>query len=132
MTRGHEEDAKCTAKLAKFYYGPSRRFFLAAATALGGEGVAVNITNDGTEDILVTVYDMTIGPTAVVLAHARINGFTTVPVSVAPDANGLANLLWTAISADATARKCGHADSLGLSDSSSLTVHADSHCSVPS
>jgi hypothetical protein len=105
---------------------------LIAATALGGEGVAVNITNDGTDDILVTVYDMTVGPNAVVLAHARLNGFTTVPISATPDANGLANLSWTAISADANARKCGHANSTGLSDSSSLTVHADSNCSVSS
>jgi hypothetical protein len=27
-------------------------------TALGGEGIQVKITNDGTQDILVTVYDM--------------------------------------------------------------------------
>jgi hypothetical protein len=105
---------------------------LVAATALGGEGVAVNITNDGTEDIVVTVYDMTLGPNAVVLAHARINGFTTVPVLAAPDATGRANLSWTAISADSNSRKCGHEDSVGLGDSSSLTVYADSNCGVSS
>ncbi len=31
---------------------------LLAGTALGGEGIDVKITNDGTQDILVTVYDM--------------------------------------------------------------------------
>ncbi len=103
---------------------------LASATALGGEGVAVNITNDGTEDIVVTVYDMTVGPDATVLSHARINGFTTVPVSVAPDSSGRAILSWTAITADSSGRKCGHEDRVAVGDSSSLTVHADSSCSI--
>ena len=63
---------------------------LLGSTALGGEGVQVTIKNDGTDDILVTVYDMTVGPNAVVLAHARINGFATIPLSVAPDETGRA------------------------------------------
>jgi hypothetical protein len=104
---------------------------LVGSTALAGEGVDVSITNDGTDDIVVTVYDMAIGPNAVVLAHARINGFTSVPISVSPDANGRADLSWTAISVDANSRKCGHADNVGLGNASSLTVHADSECSTP-
>ncbi len=103
---------------------------LASATALGGEGVAVNITNDGTDDIVVTVYDMTLGPNATVLSHARINGFTTVPVSVAPDPTGRAVLSWTAITADSATRKCGHEEGVAVGDSSSVTVHADSSCSA--
>jgi len=99
-----------------------------ASTASGGEGIQVSITNDGTDDILVTVYDMTVGPNAVVLSHARINGFTTVPLSVAPDATGRANVSWTAVTADANGRKCGHADHVGLRDSASVTVRADSNC----
>jgi hypothetical protein len=102
--------------------------FLLGSAALGGEGVQVNIKNDGTDDILVTVYDMTIGPNAVVLAHARINGFATIPLSVAPDGTGRANVSWTAVSADANGRKCGHADHVGLRDSTSVTVRADSSC----
>jgi hypothetical protein len=99
-----------------------------AVAAASGEGVTVNITNDGTEDIVVTVYDTTIGPDAVVLPHTRLNGFTTIPVSVSPDASGRANLSWTAVTADAKERKCGHAERLGLGDSSSVMVHADSAC----
>jgi hypothetical protein len=105
---------------------------LAGTSAIAGDGVEVNITNDSTDDIVVTVYDMTIGPNAVVLAHARINGFTTVPVSVAPDGAGRANLAWTAVTADSDGRKCGHAEDLGLRDESSLTVHADASCSLSS
>ena len=115
-------------KLGKLLMLGTAPLLLVSAAALGGEGVMVNITNDGTEDIVVTVYDMTVGPHAVVLSHARINGFTTIPVSVSPDGTGRANLSWSAITADATARKCGHADNVVLTDSSSVTVHADSSC----
>ena len=103
---------------------------LAGAVALGdgSEGVRLNVTNDGTEDIVVTVYDNSVRPKAVVLPHARINGFTTIPISVSPDASGRANVSWTAISADSSAHKCGHAEHVGLGDSASLNVHADSDC----
>jgi len=101
---------------------------LLLGSAAWGEGIQISIKNDGTDDILVTIYDMTVGPNAIVLSHARMNGFTTVPLSLAPDAAGRANVSWTAVTADTNGRKCGHADHVGLRDSASVTVHADSSC----
>ena len=101
---------------------------LTAATALGGEGVQVKITNDGTQDILVTVYDMNANPRRVVLQNARINGFTSVPISAIADASGRAKLSWTATSTDATKAMCGRADSLSVADASAVSVHVDSSC----
>jgi hypothetical protein len=101
-----------------------------AAALGGGEGVEVNITNDGTEDIVVTVYDLNVGPNAAILSHARINGFTTVPVTVAPGATGMAKLSWRAVTADSNGRKCGRGDQVSVADSSALNVHADSSCQV--
>jgi hypothetical protein len=100
---------------------------LMVGTALGGEGVQVKITNDGTQDIVVTVYDMNANPRVILLRNARINGFTSVPVSAIADATGRANLSWTATSTDATSAKCGH-DTVALSNDSAVSVHADSSC----
>jgi hypothetical protein len=102
---------------------------LMVGTALGGEGVQVKITNNGTQDIVVTVYDMNANPRVILLQNARINGFTSVPVSAIADATGHANLSWTASSTDSTSTKCGHDDTLGLSNESAVNVHADSSCS---
>jgi hypothetical protein len=102
---------------------------LLAGTALGGEGVQVKITNDGTEDILVTVYDMNTQPQKMVLTNARINGFTSVSISLVGDAAGKANLTWTATSVDPASRKCGHAQTAASNDDS-VNVHADSSCSA--
>jgi hypothetical protein len=99
-----------------------------AGTALGGEGVQVKITNDGTQDIIVTVYDMNTRPRRVVLTNARINGFTSVPVSLVADARGQAHLAWTATSTDPDFPKCGKADRTGLGNDASVSVHADSSC----
>jgi hypothetical protein len=101
---------------------------LTAATALGGEGVQVKITNDGTQDIVVTVYDMNANPQRILLQNARINGFTSVPISAIADATGRANLSWTATSTDATSKMCGHADTLGISDDAAVNVRVDSSC----
>ena len=102
---------------------------LLIGTALGGEGVQVKITNDGTQDIVVTVYDMNAKPRAILLQNARINGFTSVPVSAIADATGHANLSWTATSTDGTSAKCGHDETSGLRNDSAVNVHADSSCS---
>ncbi|HEX3912922.1 MAG TPA: hypothetical protein VHW71_05400 [Steroidobacteraceae bacterium] len=103
---------------------------LMAGAALGGEGVQVKITNDGTQDIVVTVYDMNSNPSRVVLQNARINGFTSVPIFAIADATGRANLAWTATSTDQTATKCGHADTLGVGNDAAINVHADSSCNA--
>jgi hypothetical protein len=100
---------------------------LMAGTALG-DGIPLKITNDGTQDILVTVYDMNVRPRRVVLQNARINGFTSVPISASVDANGRANLSWTATNADSASPKCGHDDTPGLGNDSAINVHADSSC----
>jgi hypothetical protein len=103
-------------------------FFL-AATAQGGEGVDVKITNDGTEVIVVTVYDMSASPGRIVLASARINGFSSVPISVVADASGRAHLRWTATGTDPTFPKCGHSHTT-VGNADSVNVHADSTCRV--
>jgi hypothetical protein len=103
---------------------------LLVGTAVGGEGIQIKITNDGTQDIVVTVYDMNVEPKHILLQNARINGFTSVPISAIGDAAGRANLSWTATSTDAASPKCGHADAVTLGNDSSVNVHADSSCSA--
>jgi hypothetical protein len=102
-----------------------------STAAVGGlNGVDVTITNDGTEDVVVTVYDTSTQPNSVVLAHERINGFTRIPVSLSADDSGRGNLAWTAVTVDPRSRKCGHEDKVGLSDSASVDVHADAECNA--
>jgi hypothetical protein len=103
---------------------------LASAGSAFADGVQLKITNDGTQDIVVTVYDMNVEPRRIVLQNARVNGFTSVPISAVGDATGRANLAWTATSADPASPKCGHDNSLGLGNDSAINVHADSNCSA--
>jgi hypothetical protein len=100
----------------------------AGAAALGGEGVQVKVTNDGTQDILVTVYDMSARTPRVVLENERINGFTSVPINALSGASGRAVLSWKATSMDRTSPACGHEEGVQISDASALNVRADSSC----
>jgi hypothetical protein len=100
---------------------------LLLAGAMRGDGVAVTITNDGAEDIMVTVYDKSTN--RIVLNNERMNGFTSVPISLVADPTGKANLSWTAISAESLSPKCGHADAV-VSNASSVNVHVDSNCNA--
>jgi hypothetical protein len=101
---------------------------LFALLALAGDGVNLQITNDGIVDIFVTVQDMNTKPHAVVMAHQRINGFVSVPISATTDASGLANISWTAVAVDTQDRHCGRGKRSGLSDGANVNVHADSEC----
>jgi hypothetical protein len=100
---------------------------LMAGTALGGEGFYVKITNDGTRDLMVTVYDTSTSPRRVVITDARMNGFTSLPIWLNADTTGRVNLSWTATSTDRQFRKCGHEDTM-VANSASVNVHADSSC----
>jgi hypothetical protein len=100
-----------------------------AATAFA-DGVQVKIANNGTQDLVVTVYDTSTQPAKTILTDARINGFTSISVSLLTDATGKANVAWTATSVDATNRKCGHASSAGLADAGTVSVSAESACST--
>jgi hypothetical protein len=100
---------------------------LASETALA-DGVQLKISNDGTEDIVVTVYDLNTRPKSVVVQNARINGFSSLPISASVDASGMANLSWTATSVDPNSRKCGHDQTMGLGNDAAVHVHADSSC----
>ena len=99
---------------------------LLPGAAFGGDGINVNVTNDGVEDIYVTVYDAT--NRAPLIEHARLNGFSSLSVSANADANGLGNLSWTAISVDNRERHCGRGRRTGLSNDATMNVHADSSC----
>jgi hypothetical protein len=94
------------------------------------DGVAVKIINNGTQDVVVTIYDTSTQPYRTILTGARINGFTSIPVSMMTDATGRANMAWTATSVDPNDRKCGHATNAGLKDADTVSVYADSECSA--
>jgi hypothetical protein len=102
---------------------------LAGGTAFADDGVAIKITNDGTTDILVTVYDLNTGPHRVVVAGQRINGFSTVPISVTAGPDGMAHVSWTATSVDHETRLCGHENKRDLGNDALVNVHADTDCS---
>jgi hypothetical protein len=99
-----------------------------AGSAAGGGAINLIVANDGIVDIFVTIYDMSATPSAAVISHQRMNGFTTIPISVNPDATGKASISWTAISVDDRDRQCGHATKTNLDDGASVNVHVDSGC----
>ena len=101
---------------------------LLAGSALGGGGIATKITNDSTDDILVTVYDHSMMPRQVVLTNERINGFASVPITLVGDGTGRAQVSWTATSIDSVQGRCGHGDAV-VSNGGTVNVHADASCS---
>jgi hypothetical protein len=102
---------------------------LVGATAVGDDMVAIKITNDDADDILVTVYDMNTEPPAAVVFRQRINGFAWIPVSVTAGEAGTGHIRWTATSA-AGLRRCGHHGNRELGNDDSVRVFADSSCAA--
>jgi hypothetical protein len=101
---------------------------LMSAAARADDGVPITITNDGTSDIVVTVYDLNATPHRAVVTGERINGFSSIPISVTPGRDGTAHVAWTANAVDPSSHLCGHANRRGLQSSASVSVHADTLC----
>ena len=101
---------------------------LVGATAVGDDMVSLKISNDDTDDILVTVYDMNAEPPGAVIVRQRISGFAWIPLSVTAGRAGFGHIQWTATSAVAGRHQCGHSDTRGLGNDDSVSVFADSPC----
>jgi hypothetical protein len=103
-------------------------FVMASAVSIGGEGLHITISNNTTNNLVMTVYDLNADPVVRVLSSETINGFATVSVSIAADGSGMGHLSWTAITTDPDMRTCGHGDTPNLSDGDTVSVSADSEC----
>ena len=100
-------------------------------TAMADDMVSIKVSNDGTDDILVTIYDMNAEPPGTVVIRQRISGFAWIPVSVTAGRAGLGHVRWTATSAVAGLHRCGRHDTRGLVSDDSVPVFADSPCGGP-
>lgn len=100
----------------------------AGARAMADDRVPITITNNGTDDIIVTVRDMNTSPPTKILSQQRINGFASVPVAVIADAAGNGHVSWRAYTTDPSMRKCGRKNKAGLASGASVHVYAKSQC----
>jgi hypothetical protein len=94
-----------------------------------GGGVMLTISNDTSNNLLVTVYDMGTSPRQQVLSSRLINGNGSITVSVTQDTSGQGHVWWTAMNLDRDMRKCGHDDKTNLNDGDTVNVYADGDCS---
>jgi hypothetical protein len=101
---------------------------LAGASAFAGSGLTVNINNDSTDTILVSVYDLNANGPQRVLSSEVINGNASVAVSIAADDQGHGHVSWRARTSDDDMRMCGSGDTGNLNDRDTVTVHADAAC----
>jgi hypothetical protein len=99
-----------------------------SASATGGSGMTIVINNNTTSDLLVTAYDLNTSSVQKILSSAKINSFASISVTINPDESGRGHLSWTATSATGDPRTCGKADNIGLNDSDTVHVSANSAC----
>jgi hypothetical protein len=101
---------------------------LLTATAAIGDTLTIKISNDGADAIVATVYDMNAQPPGAVIVNQRIEGFAWIPALVTAGAAGNAHVRWTARTADASFRRCGHRERRGLANDATVHVSANSGC----
>jgi hypothetical protein len=104
---------------------------LSSLSALGqqGGGVMLTISNNTSNNLLVTVYDMGTSPRQQVLSSRLINGNGSITVSVTQDTSGRGHVWWTAMNLDRDMRQCGHDDKADLNDGDTVNVFVDGDCS---
>jgi hypothetical protein len=101
---------------------------VASVSAAGGEGLTITISNNSTDNVLLTAYDRNAKPAQLVLSGQPLYGFASIVISISANAAGLGHLSWTARTLDPDMATCGNGNAAGLHDGDTLNVHADSHC----
>jgi hypothetical protein len=105
-------------------------FLLSTDAALSSDGIAVKITNDTSNDVVVTVIDMNANPEQAAISNQTIYGFASVLIRISPDSTGYGHVRWTATGGDARSRTCGHKERNRLSTDDVVHVSANSSCSL--
>jgi hypothetical protein len=101
---------------------------MVAGVALGSDGISVKVTNDTSNNVVVTVIDMNDNPEQVLVSNQTIYGFASLSIRVSPDASGYGHIRWTATSGSAGSRACGHKERDQLSAESIVHVSAGDSC----
>ncbi len=104
---------------------------LNGAAAMASEKLSITITNNGTDELIVTVRDMNTTPSTKLLSRARISGFASIPIFVTADASGKAHVAWSAHTADPAIHECGRKNKGGLANFAAVHVYAKSQCPAP-
>lgn len=99
---------------------------LASTAAYGGEGIMITISNDTSDNILVTAYDR--NSNQLVLSSRPIYGSASITVTITADDSGQGHLSWTATTIDRDMHQCGRNDKPNLNDGDTVNVHADGDC----
>jgi hypothetical protein len=101
---------------------------VAVALAFAGSGLTITLTNNTTDTLLVSVYDLNANPPQRVLSSEVINGNASVAVTIAADDQGHGHVSWRARTSDSDMRMCGGDDAANLNDGDSVSAHADTEC----
>jgi hypothetical protein len=101
---------------------------LASGSASAGDTVQLRLYNDGSDSIVVTVWDLNARFPGPAVVSERINGFAWIPVMVNAGADGNGHIVWTARSGDDTFLRCGRRDMESLGEDDSVRVFTDSNC----
>jgi hypothetical protein len=99
-----------------------------SAAAFGGGEITINVNNNTTKDLVVTVYDLNTHPAQQVVAGATVNGYASISVAITADDSGRGHVSWTARTVGPDMRMCGHHDNPHLNNSDTVNVYADSAC----
>jgi hypothetical protein len=94
-----------------------------------GGGIMLTISNNTSDNLLVTIYDVGVSPRQTILSNRAIYGNASITVSISEDASGSGHVYWTAMSQDSDMRMCGHEDKANLKNGDAVSVYADGDCS---
>jgi hypothetical protein len=104
--------------LAPFVGGPAR----------AGDTVPIRLYNDGSDPIVVTVYDLNAEFPRPAVTSQRIDGFAWIPLTVLAGADGSAHIVWSARSGDESFKRCGQREMEELGDEETVHLFTDSDC----
>ncbi|HEY0747563.1 MAG TPA: hypothetical protein VGD63_12740 [Steroidobacteraceae bacterium] len=103
---------------------------LASGSASAGDTVQLRLYNDGSDSLVVTVWDVNARFPGPAVVTERIDGFAWIPVMVNAGVDGNGHIVWTARSGEDAFLRCGRRDLGSLGEDNSVRVFTDSNCAI--
>jgi hypothetical protein len=101
----------------------------ARTSAQPGGSLTIQLQNDTTDNLVVTVYDRTLPQHQMILSGQTLYGNASQALTIGANSSGQGHVYWTAMTTDPDMRQCGRKDKSGINDGETIHVSASNDCS---
>ena len=90
--------------------------------------ITIHLVNDGTDNLVITVFDKNRRHRQMVLSGQIVYGNASIATSITANSSSQGHLAWRAMTTDRDMPRCGHGEVAHVNDGAKIRISPDSAC----